>query len=125
VAIQGFVPELTVDVREDGGRTIVSVTGEVDMATAPRLRAYVEGVVALQRGDVVLDVSGVSFMDSTGIGVVMHAARQLAGGGHALVLRAPRQPLRRLLDITGIARVLEVEDGWPTGEDLDDLPSAN
>jgi anti-sigma B factor antagonist len=103
------VAELVVDVREDGPHTVLTLDGEIDLATAPRLRAYIDGVLALQRGDVIIDMAEVQFCDSTGLGVIMHAATRLAARGHTLIVRRPTRPVARILAITGVDRVVSVE----------------
>jgi anti-sigma B factor antagonist len=60
---------------------------------------------------VVVDLHGVSFIDSSGLGVLVGALRQLREqGGSALVLRGMQEPVRRVFDITGLAAVFTIED---------------
>ena len=70
------------------------VTGELDMATADELVAFLKGT---GDGPVLLDFSGVSFMDSSGLRAVLDAARSIEGG---IVLLHPSEQVRRVLDIS-------------------------
>jgi anti-sigma B factor antagonist len=111
--------ELDVTVTTDARGTAIVVAGEIDVATAPRLRAFVDGVLDLGRpGDLVLDLSGVTFMDSTGLGTLMSAARRLAFVDAQVVLRAPSRCVCRVIALTGAARFFPVEaTGLPVDAD--------
>jgi anti-anti-sigma factor len=86
------------------------VEGELDMATAPELLESLQDAVETG-GPIVLDFSGVTFMDSTGLRAVLQAVRALDGEG-VLVLERPSDRVRRVLDISlpgGVPR-LEIRD---------------
>ena len=108
----GFV----IDLRDAGGLVVVDVTGEVDEATrrrlAERLDAAVDGALA-ERSEVHVDMTGVSFMDSWGLGALLaaHARAEELGVGFE-VTGASRQ-VAHLFVVTGVA----VDYGWPTFAD--------
>jgi anti-anti-sigma factor len=82
----------------DGGY-LVAVAGELDLASVPELRAALEA--AAQSGlPVVLDVSDVTFIDSTALGALLRANDELASDGPGMVLVCPGGPVRRLLMLT-------------------------
>jgi anti-sigma B factor antagonist len=94
---------VTVEPVEDA--CVIRAVGEVDMSTVDRLRAPLEaarrdGVTAL------LDLSGVTFIDSTGLHVMLDAARASEEAGWAWFLVRPSVPVRRLLELTGTERLL-------------------
>lgn len=91
------------------GLVVVSVRGEVDIATAPELAAGLEGVVRASPRAVVVDLSGVSFMDSSGVNRLVSAARTLMADGARVVLAVPGPLLRRVFDVTRVADVVPVE----------------
>lgn len=88
----------------------LQVEGEIDMASAPQLA---EALSRLDRSDgrVVIDLAGVTFMDSTGLHAVLDEVASRNGSG-PVVLRRPTRPVRRLLDIGFPAGVngLEVQE---------------
>lgn len=92
----------------ESGRTVVHLMGEMDAATAPRLRAWL-GEQVDEDHDVVIDLAGVSFVDSSGLGVLVGALRRFQGAGHELVLRAPTPSMSRVLEMTGLASVFLIE----------------
>src|SRR5258708_23486340 len=103
--------ELKVSIRSQGGRTIMSVGGEIDLYTAPRLHG--ELVTALAGGgpeQIVVDMSGVEFCDSTGMNVLLAAHRRAREQGGDLELAAPRPAIKKILQVTGLETVFTVLD---------------
>jgi anti-sigma B factor antagonist len=91
-------------------RRVVSATGELDMASAPRLRDALFDAVADHDGDVVVDLAGVTFMDSTGLGVLATAYKRLGREGRRLVIKSPTRNVRRVLEVCRLDEVLAIED---------------
>jgi anti-sigma B factor antagonist len=100
------VPELQIERDHDAVDT-VHVSGEVDMATAPRLRSVLDGLIDGGSTTVVLDCRELSFLDSSGIGVLV-AARTRMGDAGELVLVSPPANVRKVLEITGVTGHLTV-----------------
>jgi anti-sigma B factor antagonist len=94
---------LTIRARREPGYVIVSVAGEVDIATVARLR---ERLTALAVGGLplVADLDQVSFIDATGLGALAGAARQAAAHGVSLYVVCSRPQTRRLFRVTGLDR---------------------
>lgn len=100
-------------VRADGSE-VVSVVGEVDGSTSPELRAVLFGVVASLPGrDVLVDMAGVSFCDASGLAVLIAAHRRAVAGGGRVVLVSPQEAFVRILSITGLDRVLQIDREYP------------
>jgi anti-sigma B factor antagonist len=95
--------EITVE--PEGGGVVVRVAGEVDIATSPALRDACLGAVE-QGGDVVLDLAGVTFLDSSGISVLVQARQRLDSLGRRLEIRAASRPVRRVLELAGLDATL-------------------
>jgi anti-anti-sigma factor len=93
---------------EGSGSTLVTLNGELDMATAPEVAELLLRTVA--ESDVVIEASGLRFMDSHGIAAVWRAhldAADANGVGHKVVVRNPSPQVRRLLEITGLTVLIE------------------
>ncbi|CCH18295.1 Sulfate transporter/antisigma-factor antagonist STAS [Micromonospora lupini str. Lupac 08] len=110
VASVGRAPEATplsvsVD-RSDPDRPLIRVGGELAYATAAPLRAEVDRVLADAPRALVLDFADLTFIDSTGLAVIVHAWREGQSVGTTLRLRAVPRFLATILDITGVAALL-------------------
>jgi len=103
--------ELRVSSRSQGDHTIVTLAGEIDLYTAPRLQSELLAAMrSAEPAQVVVDMSGVEFCDSTGMNVLLAAHRQACERGGGLALAAPRAPVRKILEVTGLASVFTVHD---------------
>ncbi len=88
----------------EGQWAVVAASGEVDVATSPQLLACVEE--AKDRSDrLLIDLSGVTFMDSTGLGVVVQAKRAF-DGADALRVVVTEPNVRKVFEVTGLDGVL-------------------
>lgn len=89
--------------------TRLVIEGEIDAYTAPQLR---EKLLPLckEHQKISIDLSGVNYMDSTGLGVLIGAYKLLKAGSGKLVLIGPNQRLRRLFNITGLSEIFKIED---------------
>lgn len=88
------------------GRSI-RARGDVDIHTAPRLGTRIASLPG--SGDVVVDLSGVEFMDSSGLRVLIEAHQTLEAAGAALVLKSPSQVVRDLFEMTGLRSHFRIE----------------
>lgn len=93
---------------DDLGRRILTLAGDVDLRTVGRLRDQIVGQ-ATDGITVVIDLRDVDFMDSPGLGALIHCQRTLAHHGAHLVARAPRGDVLDLLEMTGADEVLRIE----------------
>ena len=110
-------PPFTVSVREEEHRTQVTVEGELDLATAPVLANQLLEVTANPGGDVVIDMSLVSFIDSTGFSVLVAQHLALQAKGRNLTLLNPTSTARRLMQIMGLTDVLTIDPNDDPGTD--------
>lgn len=93
----------------------MSVQGEIDLYTVPRLRAEVEQVLVPGEAiRLIIDLSGVEFCDSTGVNVLLTAHRRARDSGGRLELAAPRPAIRKILKVTGLESVFTVLDSLPS-----------
>ena len=87
----------------------VAVTGEMDLYSAPKVRERLTDVIEAGARSVVVDLMGVSFLDSSGLGVLLSASKALRTAGGELVLAADDRRILRVLEITGLGRTIHVE----------------
>jgi anti-anti-sigma factor len=104
-AVIDFAPalqlELAYQVAADGGAT-VRVSGELDIATADQAYTYLRDVVDSQEGPVTINLSGLTFCDAAGLGVLARVAGHARRSGRSLRLTAARPGLVRIMHITGM-----------------------
>ncbi|MGH2954414.1 MAG: STAS domain-containing protein [Solirubrobacterales bacterium] len=96
-------PDFAVHVADrPGGGVEVTVFGEIDMASAPRLRRDLDRAIAHDNG-VTIDLRACSFIDSIGIATLVAAAWRLKERGRVLRIRGVRDRVRRTLDLAGLS----------------------
>ena len=99
-----------VDEAVDDTTHVVSLQGEIDAATAPRLGSRLFGLADEGKRAVVVDLSEVTFMDSTGIGVLLKALGHFSMREGKLVLVCPTARVLRPFEVTGLIRHLTIFD---------------
>lgn len=98
--------DLSIDAATRGSWKVLTVAGEIDLYTAPKLREALsddDGVT-----DVAVDLRGVRFMDSMGLGVLIGARRRTVEGDGRFALVCTEGPVLRVLDVSGLTAVFEV-----------------
>jgi anti-anti-sigma factor len=98
----------SVTVTTNGDRATVSLCGELDMSGVDRARTAIEQAEAGSPKLLVLDLSQLDFIDSTGLEVVLRAARRAHDDGRRLIVQRPSRYVRRLLAMTAIDQSLDV-----------------
>jgi anti-sigma B factor antagonist len=95
--------------RVDNGVAVVTVTGDVDVASSSALRDGLLQVVADENfHGLVVNLAGVSFIDSTGIGVLVGVWRRTKATDGSLALASPSRQAQSVLDATGLTKVLSL-----------------
>lgn len=106
-------PVLHVEVRWQGDRVTVAVTGEVDLATAPRLSAALDEVTADPPRSVEVDLSETSFFACAGLSALMRAHHRLAESGGRLVVHGAIGVVRRVFTASGLHGLLTPDRDRP------------
>ncbi len=87
-------------------RALLVVCGEVDIYTSPQLHEALDEAVDGGARHLLVDLSEVAFIDSTGLGVLIGATKQLQLRGGALVIVCPQEKIRRVFQITALDQIL-------------------
>jgi anti-anti-sigma factor len=100
----------SVIVSADGDRATVSLRGELDLSGVDRARQAIEEAESANKSLLVLDLSQLDFIDSTGLEVMLRAARRAHDEGRRLIVQRPSRYVRRLLEMTAIDQSLDIVD---------------
>jgi anti-sigma B factor antagonist len=98
------------EARVEGDALVLEARGEIDAATAKDLRAALDDAAATGARKVILDLGGVTFVDSRGLTVMVAAHEKLEAGGSRLITVCADPFVRKLFEITGMHRILRIID---------------
>ncbi|MEJ3748366.1 STAS domain-containing protein [Actinomycetes bacterium KLBMP 9797] len=102
-------PELSIAVQRSAGEAIFKLAGEIDMLTAARLTNAVNEVLSEPPARITLDMGGVTFCDSQGLGTLVVLSRKASHSQTVLTLTNVGDFLLRVLDITGLRSALTLK----------------
>jgi anti-sigma B factor antagonist len=102
--------ELGLDVTERGDSVVLAVQGEVDVYTAPRLREKLVELVTAGKHKIVVDLEGVDFLDSTGLGVLVGGLKRVRSHDGDLSLVCTQHRILKVFEITGLTKVFSIHD---------------
>ena len=102
-------PDVSIDVSlRDDGNTVIRVGGELDLSSVPQLRSCLSDLVNRGELNLVLDLSDVTFCDSTALGVFVGAHRRVVASGGHIEFHRPPASLRNLLVVSGLDQILHL-----------------
>lgn len=102
--------EVSVTSHERGHYTVVEVVGEIDVYTASVLREKLAEIIDAEHTDVIVDLTGVGFLDSTGLGVLVGALKKVRGYGGRLLLVIDQEKVMKVFRITALTQVFTIHD---------------
>ena len=106
-------PELEVNVELApelrGSWPVLSVAGEVDIQTSPILQKHLQELLDQGKTSIVVDLAEVTFLDSTGLSVLVAGIKRCQGAGGDMRIVSPQPNVRRVLEITGLTDVFHVD----------------
>jgi len=103
-------PAFAVTVSDAGsGRALVAVSGELDIATAPQLLAAVAVLAPPAASAIAIDLSALTFIDSSGINALRTAVRAAGSRGAGAIVASPSQRVVRVLELVRIAEIIPIE----------------
>ena len=101
--------ELSIDVSTQEASTVITLAGDIDIETAPALREQLAALSPTVR-IVVVDLSAVEFLDSSGVGALVGAAAALREAGGSLRLACPPPRVQKVFRISRLAEVIPIYD---------------
>jgi anti-anti-sigma factor len=101
--------DLQMSVRSEGADLWVEAAGEVDISTSPRWEKVISDGVASKPNRIYVDMHGVSFIDSSGLAVLVRCHALADSQGCQLIVRAPSRQVDRVLALAGLSQHLTIE----------------
>lgn len=105
--------DLTLATHEAGAATVLEVAGEVDVYTAPRMREEIVDLVTEGRYHLIIDMEGVEFLDSTGLGVLVGGLKRVRAHEGTLQVVCSREQILKIFRITGLTKVFDIHGSVP------------
>ena len=102
--------DLGLDVKERNGWAVLSVQGEVDVYTAPQFREQLIQLVDQGQRSILVDLEGVEFLDSTGLGVLVGGLKRLRSHEGDLLLVCTQSRILKVFEITGLTKVFSIHE---------------
>jgi anti-sigma B factor antagonist len=99
---------IAVEVHHDAGSALVTVGGELEFGTAASLRTTLSDLAQDQSDPVVLDLTALQFIDSTGLSLLVQAKQRFSAQGRRFELRSPTPRVSRVIEISGLAELFEL-----------------
>jgi anti-sigma B factor antagonist len=106
----GEIVDLSLETRQVGDRTVVTVGGEIDVYTAPKLRDKITELVNAGHHTILVDMEQVEFLDSTGLGVLVGGLKKVRAQQGSMELICSQDRLLKIFRITGLAKVFTIHD---------------
>ena len=103
----------TIEVEERSDGPVITPRGELDMATQPQLREVLEAHAA--RGAFTLDLSGLRFLDTSGLRLILETAEAARRDGVAFRVLPGRESVQRLFEVSGVTELIPFQDGADRG----------
>jgi anti-sigma B factor antagonist len=117
--------ELTLNVQSDTpGFTVIAVSGEIDVYTAPKLRERLIGLVESGNYQVIVDMEGVEFLDSTGLGVLVGGLKRVRAQDGWIDLVCTQSRILRIFRITGLNKVFSIHNSVAAAVAAHTVPAA-
>ena len=107
------------------GRTVVEVSGEIDVYTAPKLREALLTLVDSGTYRLIVDMSGVEFLDSTGLGVLVGGLKRVRAHDGWIDLVCTQSRILRIFRITGLNKVFSIYETVPEAVTARSIPAAD
>jgi len=102
--------EITVDNRSDNGKIRIILSGEIDIATAPEFKNRLYEIIGDGTKDIELVCDGLSYIDSTGLGILVGALKRVKSHQNNVYIYQLRENIKKLFRITGLDKVFILEE---------------
>ena len=106
-------PPLRIQIESGPASVCLKVGGELDIYTAPELQEVIEQLEATVPALLIVDLADLDFIDATGLHILLQAHKRARNTNRCLFLLRPRPMVQRVLQVTGLDKVLDLPRVWP------------
>ncbi len=100
---------MKVDIKNENGTAVARISGEIDHHNAKSVRTELDHyIVTAQPRELAIDLGGITFMDSSGIGLIMGRSKLMKECGGSLEVRNAQPYIRRVLRLAGVERIVRI-----------------
>ncbi|MDE5583098.1 MAG: STAS domain-containing protein [Ruminococcus sp.] len=100
---------MNINIKSAGGHAVAVLSGEIDHHNARELRTELDRyIITAQPSELTMDFTGITFMDSSGIGLIMGRSRLMNECGGSLEIKDPQPYIRRVLKLAGMDRIVKI-----------------
>jgi stage II sporulation protein AA (anti-sigma F factor antagonist) len=100
---------MKLDIKSDGITAVASLSGEIDHHNAQNIRKQLDKyIISVQPKELAMDFKNISFMDSSGIGLIIGRYKLMHECGGTLIVRNPQSYIRRVLKLSGIEKLVKI-----------------
>lgn len=100
---------------QEGKVTVIELSGEIDVSCAPQLKDLLQGLVDDGKNRLLINLAGVSFMDSTALGIFINASKRNQQAGGAIKFANPQNELRKVFSLTQTDKIFSIFDSVKDG----------
>jgi anti-sigma B factor antagonist len=102
--------DLKIDTRSVNGKPVLDLTGEVDSYNSPKLREKMVSLIDEGNPDLIINMTGVDYIDSTGLGTLVGGLKRASEKNGAIRLICPNEQIYKVFNITGLVKVFSIFD---------------
>lgn len=102
--------DLKIDTRLVDGKPVLDLTGEVDSYNSPKLRETMVSLIDAGNPDLIINMTGVDYIDSTGLGTLVGGLKRASEKNGAIRLICPNEQIYKVFNITGLVKVFSIFD---------------
>ena len=102
--------DLKIETRMVNGKAMVCLTGEVDSYNSPKLREQMVALIDEGNPDLIVDMTGVDYIDSTGLGTLVGGLKRASEKNGSIRIICPNEQIYKVFNITGLVKVFQIFD---------------
>ncbi len=100
---------MQMEIKNENGASVAMISGEIDHHNAKELRTQLDRyIISSKPPELVIDLGNITFMDSSGIGLIMGRCRLMQECGGRLIVHSPQPYIKRVLKLSGIERIVSI-----------------